>query len=160
MHTQIRLSTPSIFFSLGNFMHDGASRRLVHHPFPYTAPSTHNPQPATRTLLNRIHTPLLHRLLSSINIHTNPQLLPQQLAQTRPIPQINPIPHTTTFLLMHALALQRPVETLRARDGGGKPYLLVGRLLVQDVGAVGRVGEGEYAGLLRCWSVLVCCSGG
>lgn len=48
---------------------------------------------------------------------------------------------------MHALALKCPVEALGTRDRGGEPDLLVRWLLVENVGPVGRVGEGEDAGL-------------
>lgn len=51
------------------------------------------------------------------------------------------------LLLVHAVSLEDPVEALGAGDGGAKPDLLVGGLLVQDVGSFVRDGDVEDAGL-------------
>lgn len=81
------------------------------------------------------------------DVHAETKLLPQNLLQRATVPKVNPFAHSRTLLFVHALALDRPVEALRAGDGRREPDLLVGRLLVKYVGSVGWVGDVEDAGL-------------
>ena len=84
----------------------------------------------------------------------NPQLPPQQPRQRAPVPQV--YPPAPFFPLRRPLSIavflsvigRHVVVALGPAERGGKPDLLVRRLFVQDVGAVGREGEGEDAGLL------------
>ena len=66
------------------------------------------------------------------------QLGVQQVRQIRSIPEIDPLPickGPTILLLVHVVSLHDPVVPLGTGDRGAEPDLLVGGLLVQDIGA-------------------------
>lgn len=83
----------------------------------------------------------------AVNRHINAQLLPNQPRERAAIPKVDPISNAAIGLLVHRLALDDPVEALGAGDGRRQPDLLVGRLLVQDVGADATLVDSEDAGL-------------
>lgn len=78
------------------------------------------------------------------------ELVAQQLSQRRAVPKVRPICRARLGLAMLALAPVDPVVALRARDGRRQPYLLVWRLLVDDIGAHGLDGDGQNARLSPC----------
>lgn len=80
-------------------------------------------------------------------------LFPQQLSKTGAIPQVDPVADTALPLGIHGLAHNNPVEALGTSDGRTQPDLLVGRLFVQDIGAVGWEDDVEDAGLCLCQRV-------
>ena len=82
-----------------------------------------------------------------MQIHRNAQLFSQQCRQTTPIPQINPVALSRTFLFIHTLPVEDPVEPLWAGSRAAQPDLLVRGLFVDDVGAGVGEGDGEDAGL-------------
>lgn len=88
----------------------------------------------------------------SVTPHHDAQFPPQQARQRRPVPQIHPFPLPAPLLLVLALTLDHIIVAFRARDGRAEPDLLVRRLLVEDVGSVGREDEVQHAGLV-IWSV-------
>ena len=85
-----------------------------------------------------------------------PQLLPQQLGQRTPISQVDPeaagrsvIATVNGTIVFVGLGVRgdHPVVAFGAGHRGGEPDLVVGRLFVEDVGAVFGVGDCEDAGL-------------
>jgi hypothetical protein len=89
----------------------------------------------------------LHLLLMPADVHAETELFPQDLLQRATIPKVDPVALSRALLFVHAFALDRPVEALRAGDWRREPDLLVGRLLVKHVGSVGWVGDVQDAGL-------------
>lgn len=82
-----------------------------------------------------------------MQIHHNPDFLPQQLRQITPISEIHPLALPTAFFLVLPFAVEHPVVPLRAGYGRREPDLLVGRLFVDDVGALRGERKGDDAGL-------------
>lgn len=75
------------------------------------------------------------------------QLLSQQSGQAGLVSQIDPVARCSALLLLLRLAQNDPVESLGTADGRAQPDLLGRGLLVDNVGAVGRVDDVEDAGL-------------
>ena len=110
-----------------------------------------------RPLLSRILAQSgLHLLLMTTDIHTETKLFPQDLLQRASIPNVDPFALSRALLVVHAFALDCPVEALGSGQGRRQPDLLVRRLLVEYVGSVGREGDVENAGLSLCQLLDIC----
>jgi hypothetical protein len=88
---------------------------------------------------------MLNRCIELVHIDAN--LRVQQFRQRASITEVDPVCLSRSFLRVLPLTQVHVVEAFGARCGRGEPYLLVGRLLVDHVCAVGWEGEGEDAGL-------------
>lgn len=86
-------------------------------------------------LLLRIRTGARHRLLVSMEIDSNTQLLPHQVRQTAIVPQVNPVALPRALLLVHTLSAEHVVVSLGTRGRAGEPDLLVRGLFVDNVSA-------------------------
>lgn len=63
----------------------------------------------------------------------NAELVPKELAQTGAVPQINPLAHRRSLLVILSFADDDPVVSFRAGLGRREPDLLVWRLLVHNI---------------------------
>jgi hypothetical protein len=75
----------------------------------------------------------LHLLFMTADVHAESKLLPQDLLQRTTVSDVDPLAFSGALLVVHALALDRPVEALGSRQRRREPDLLVGRLLVEHV---------------------------
>lgn len=82
------------------------------------------------------------------------ELLEEQLAEGRPVADVDPVASRRVLLLALALARDDVVVALRARDGARQPNLLVGGLLVDNVGADLWEGGVEDSGLCVCGKLV------
>lgn len=78
---------------------------------------------------------------TSLDTNRHTQLLSEQADQTRAVPQVDPVTDGAALLGIHACVLDDPVKSFWAGYWGAQPDLLVRRLLVEDVGSVGREGD-------------------
>lgn len=98
-----------------------------------------------------------HLLLVTTDVYAESKLLPQDLLQRASVSDVDPLALSGALLVVHALTLDRPVEALGSGQRRREPNLLVGGLLVEYVGSVGRKGDVQDAGLhnVSCW-ISVC----
>ena len=75
----------------------------------------------------------LHLLFVATDVYAESKLLPQNLLQRTAVSDVDPLALSGALLVVHALALDCPVEALGSRQRRREPDLLVGRLLVEHV---------------------------
>ena len=80
-------------------------------------------------------------------VDINVELIEEQLVYGRVVAQIHPLARTSALLFVLAVTQDDIVVAFRASLGRRQPDLLVGRLLVDHVGADAGEVDGENAGL-------------
>jgi hypothetical protein len=80
-------------------------------------------------------------------VHIDANFRVQQFRQCASVTKVHPVCLSSSFLRVLPFTQDHVVEAFGTRFRRREPDLLVGRLLVDNVGAVGWEGEGENAGL-------------